>query len=398
MLLKEHTISAFRSIISNKLRAALSMLGIVIGVSAIIILLALGEGTTATIQSRFSSMGANLITLTAGSSSSSRIGGSGGGTPSDLLDDDLLNFIKGIEGVKDVSPTVTSSKQFIYETYNTSAQIVGTNPVYLEFKNLTIANGNYISNDNNENLDMVAVIGNTIANDAFGSQDPIGKEIKLENKIFTVIGVLSDNSSSNSKIYIPLNTIMSKIVGTHYYGSLDIQVIDAEKSTEMKDFINQELLTYLQIDDEDDATFTLSSMSELLTTIEEMNATMKLFLGGIASISLLVGGIGVMNIMLVSVTERTKEIGIRKALGATRSDILLQFLIESMFISIFAGIIGIGISFTVVQIMKNITAAVITYNSVVLAFGSVVFIGIVFGLLPARKAANLSPIDALRYE
>lgn len=398
MLLKEHTISAFRSIISNKLRAALSMLWIVIWVSAIIILLALWEGTTATIQSRFSSMWANLITLSAWSASSSRIWGSWWWTPSDLLDDDLLNFIKTIEWVKAVSPTVTSSKQFIFDTYNTNSQVIWTNPVYLEFKNLTVANWNYISNDNNENLDMVAVIWNTIATDAFGTQDPIWKEIKLENKIFTVIWVLSDNSSSNSKVYIPLNTMMWKIAGTHYYGSLDIQVTDAEKSTEMKEFINQELLTYLKIDDEDDATFSLSSMSELLTTIEEMNATMKLFLWWIASISLLVWGIWVMNIMLVSVTERTKEIGIRKALWATRSDILLQFLIESMFISIFAGVIWIWISFATVQLLKSFTSAVITYNSVVLAFGSVVFIWIVFGLLPARKAANLSPIDALRYE
>lgn len=398
MLLKEHTISAFRSIISNKLRAALSMLWIVIWVSAIIILLALWEWTTAAIQSRFSSMWANIITLTAWSSSSSRIWWSWWWTPSNLLDEDLVKFLQWIEWVKEVSPTVTTSKQFIYESYNTNTQVIGTNPLYLELKNLSISNWNYISHDNNDKLDMVVVIGNSIATDAFGSQDPIWKEIKLENKIFTVIWVLSDNSNSNSRIYVPLNTIMSKVVGTHYYGSLDIQVTDTEQSTEMKDFINKELLTYLKIDDEADSTFTLSSMNELLTTIEEMNATMKLFLGWIASISLLVWGIWVMNIMLVSVTERTKEIWIRKALWATRWDILMQFLIESMFISIFAWILWIWISFATVSGLSRFTSAIITYNSVLLAFWSVVFIWIVFWILPAKKAANLSPIDALRYE
>lgn len=398
MIIKEHFVWAVRSIVSNKLRSSLSMLWIIIWISAIIILLALGNGTSSKMMDKFSSMWANLLSISPWSSNSTKIWWWGWSSSTDLIDDDFVEFVESIDWVKTVSPTVTTSRQFIYSTYNTSSSIVWVTSVYKDLKNLTVSNWNFITDKDNTQVKEVAVIWYTLAQNAFGTEDPVWKEIKLKNNIYTVVWVLASNSSSNNKVYVPLNTAMSKLLWTHYYSSLDVAVKDTDKVDYMKSLLQTELLKYLKIDSVDDATFSISSMSEMLESMEEMSATMTLFLGWIASISLIVWWIWVMNIMLVSVTERTKEIGIRKALGATRNDILLQFLIESMLISIFAGAIWISISFLAVNIINNYTTAIITYNSVLLSCGSVVMIWVVFWILPASKASNLEPIDALRYE
>ncbi|MDD2487229.1 MAG: ABC transporter permease [Candidatus Gracilibacteria bacterium] len=401
MALTEYFTSAITALLSNKLRSALSMLGIIIGVFSIITMLAIGEGTSSSIVDRFNSMGANLITVSPGRSNSTRVGSvQGGGSTSNLIDDSFVEFIRNIPGVKRVSPTVNASKQFIYGTYNTNSSIVGVESLYKDIKGITISNGRFINDDDIRGSKKVAVIGYTISTDAFGSGtvDPIGKEIKLENGIYTVIGTLQDNSQANRRVFLPITTVMNKIIGTHYYSSVDIEVDDSTKTDLYQAYINTELLKYTKTANADDAPFSISSMSEILSSVTAITGTFTLFLAGIATISLLVGGIGVMNIMLVSVTERTREIGIRKAIGATRTDILMQFLIEALIISVVAGGIGIALSFVIVNAIKGILTAVITTNSIILAFGSVVMIGIIFGILPARKAANLKPIDALRFE
>ncbi len=397
MILSEHISWALNSIIANKLRSALSMLGIIIGVAAIIILMALGEGTTKSIVERFNSMGANLITLSAWASNSSRVGGISTSSSSKLIDDAFVDFIKNIPGVKEVSPSVTTNKQFIYESYNTNASIVGVQTVYQGLKNLTIADGSFFTDTDVQDGAKVVVVGYQIAQDAFGKESGVGKEIKLEKGIYTVIGTLAENSQTNRRIFAPITTAMGKISWAHYYSSVDIAVIDQTKIDFMKNFIDQELMRYTNTT-WDSKSYSLSTLSEILSSISSVTGTLTLFLGGVAAISLIVGGIGVMNIMLVSVTERTREIGIRKALGAFKKDILIQFLIEALFISIIAGFIGIAISYGVVAFVNQFLSAVISTNSILLSFGSVVVIWVFFGILPASKAANLKPIDALRYE
>lgn len=400
MIIKENIIWAINSITTNKLRSWLSMLWIIIWVFAIIVMMALWQWTTASVVERFSSMWANLITVSPWSSNSSNVRSSWWWmSSSTLIDDDFLDFVKTIDWVKNVSPTVTKSKQFIYGTYNTNTSVVWVNPVYKDMKSLTVSDWQFISEDDIGSYNKVIVLWNTLATNAFGSWvSPIWKEIKLENWIYTVIWVLADNSQANNRSFIPLTTMMMKVAWTHYYSSLDVEVKDTNKVDFMKTFIQQELLKYLEIADSDDAPFTVSTMSEILASISQVTGTLTMFLAWIAAISLIVWWIWVMNIMLVSVTERTKEIGIRKALWATRSDILYQFLTEAMFISIFAWLIWIALSFGAVQILNNFIKSVITSNSVIISFSAVVLIWIVFWILPANKAAKLRPIDALRFE
>lgn len=397
MLIKEHILSALSALINNKLRSWLSMLGIIIWVFSIIVMMALWEWTKNSVVDRFNSMWANLITISPWSSNSYDVRG-GWSSNKNLIDDEFVSFVKDIQWVKNVSPIISSSRQFIYWTYNTNSSIIWVTPIYLSIKNLSVADWSFVTQDDVDNMSNVAVIWYELAKNAFPSGDWVWKEIKLENSIFTVIWVLSDNSQSNNRVYIPLSTWMSKIVWTHYYWSMDVQVENSDNVDTMKTLIEQELLKYTGKTSSDDAEFTVSSMSEILSTVQEVTWTMTMFLSWIAAISLIVWWIWVMNIMLVSVTERTREIWIRKAIWARKDDILAQFLIEALIISILAWMIWIWLSFWAVKLLNNFMKADITTNSIMISFFSVVIIWIVFGILPASKASKLKPIDALRFE
>lgn len=277
MILTEHISGALGSIISNKLRSALSMLGIIIGVSAIIILMALGQGTTASVVDRFNSMGANLITLSAGQSNASRVGGISSSSSAKLIDDTFLEFVKNIPGVKDISPSVTANKQFISGTYNTNAGITGVRTIYQTLKSLTIADGSFFSDQDVLESNRVIVIGYQLATDAFGTESPVGREVRLENGVYTVIGVLADNSQTNRRVFAPITTVMSKISGTHYYSSVDIAVEDPAKIEFMKSFIERELIRYTGTTATTEP-FTLSSLSEVLASVQQVTGTLTLFL------------------------------------------------------------------------------------------------------------------------
>lgn len=397
MIFKEHITWALSSIVWNKLRSWLSMLWIIIWVFAIIVMMALWQGTTQSVVERFNSLWANLITVTAGWSNQSNVRSVGNSTKTNILDEELVAYIKQIPWVTDVSPSVSSSRQFIYQTYNTNTSVLGVLPQYQTLKNLTLSQGSFITQEDVDESAKVIVLWNTLATNAFGSQNPIGQEVKLQDGIFTVIGVLADNSQMNNRSIAPITTVMSKILWTHYYSSIDIAVQNVEEIDTMKSVVDQELITYFNTT-VDEKPFTVSSLSEILDSIQSVTQTLTMFLAWIAAISLIVGWIWVMNIMLVSVTERTREIGIRKALWARRIDILYQFLTEALFISIIAWLIWIWLSYVVVWGINKLTTAVITSSSIIIAFSSVVFIGIFFGILPASKASKLKPIDALRYE
>lgn len=395
MLRKEYIIQTFTVMRANKLRASLSMLGIIIGVFVVVVLLAIGEGTKTDISKNFESMGANLITLRGGGSSNVRFQPA---QNSDSLDEYLVEFLKKIDGIQTISPTTTTSKQLIYNTNNTRWNIIWVLPTYQQMKNLTVSDWFFFNEDDVRENTMVAVIGKTIYDTLFSGEDAIGKDIKAENKIITVLGVFADNSAVNNAIVIPLTTAQNKIIGTSTYSSIDMTVQDTDTMDTMKKIIEDSLVSYFHVATIEEAPVQISNIAEILSSIQSVMAMMTAFLASIAAISLLVGWIGVMNIMLVSVTERTKEIGIRKAIGAMYKDILLQFLTESVFISVFAWLIGVGLSFGTVYIINKFITATITVNSVVIAFFSAVSIWIIFGILPASKAAKLKPIDALRYE
>lgn len=402
MALTEYISSAITALLSNKMRTALSMLWIIIWVFSIITMLAIWEWTSSSIVDRFNSMWANLITVSASRSNSSKVWSiQWWWSSSSLMNDKFIDFIKTIPWVKRVSPTVTASKQFIYWTYNTNASIVWAESFYPDIKWITIANWRFVSDDDITKNKKVVVLWYTIATDAFWSwseSSAIWKKVKFEDWIYTVIWTLQDNSQANRRVFMPISTVMNKIVWTHYYSSVDIEVVDPTKTDVYQTIINDELLKYTKTTDSDNAPFSVSSMSEMLSSITAVTGTMTMFLAWIATISLIVWWIWVMNIMLVSVTERTREIWIRKAIWATKTDILMQFLIEALIISVAAWWIWVALSFVIVNAIKNLLTAVITTNSILLAFFSVVMIWVVFGILPARKAAWLKPIDALRFE
>ena len=387
---------------ANKARSGLTMLGIVIGIASVIAMVSIGNGAKTSIQSSIEGLGSNLLTILPGIVQPGRgIVSSGRGAAQTLKNDDI-EIVKAIDGVAAVSPEVASRFQVIASGNNTNTTITGVVPDYLMVRNLTLANGSFISDANQRSIGRQAVLGATVATDLFSDTDPIGKTIRINKVNFNVIGVLTAKggtgfSSPDNMVFVPLSTMQKILSGMDYLSTMAVSVADKNKMTEVKDLATNALLDKHRVAEAD---FSIISQEDILGALTTVIDTFTLFLAAIASISLLVGGIGIMNMMLTTVTERTREIGLRKAIGAKRKDINLQFLSEAVMLTFIGGFFGIILGWLISFIVTStgILATQVSLSSVFLAFGVSAGIGIIFGYYPARRAGMLNPIDALRYE
>lgn len=402
----ETIIESFRILALNKMRTGLAVLGIVIGIGSVITLISLGQGSQKSIESQIQSLGSNLLTVSPTRQSSGGVMGQfGGGTSLVLADAKAIEDKFSETLVNKVSPEYSSRSQVVAGRNNTNVSVIGVYPAYAEIKKVTMEKGIFISERDVASTTKVAVLGPTTATDLFGETSPIGKTIKVGNQSLRVIGVTVSKGGSgfnnpDDMIYVPLTTAQKQIFGKTNLTSISIEAKSEEVMVQVQDEIGYLLLNQHKLNSPTDADFTIMSQSDLLNTVSQVTGTLTALLGGIAAISLLVGGIGIMNIMLVTVTERTREIGLRKALGAKKKTIITQFLVESILLTFTGGVIGmifgIAASLLISKIMN--IASSISLSSILLVIGVSSLIGIIFGLYPARKAANLQPIEALRYE
>ena len=399
---------ALRALMVNKMRSALTMLGIIIGVAAVIAMVAVGLGAESRITQAISSMGSNLLIVMSGSSTS---GGFrfGAGTQPMLTFDDAKAIATEIPGVKYTAPSRSGVVQVVYGNQNWSTMAQGTTPEMLEIRNWSIASGRSFTQQDVEGATKVCLLGNTLVENLFGGIDPVGQVVRIKKIPFTVIGVLASKGQTgmgqdqDDTIFVPLTTAQKKLFGMAFpgmVGQIAVQARGPEVLKEVEEQINDLLRQRHRILPNQDNDFTVRNLTELMGTIEQTGKVMALLLASIASISLIVGGIGIMNIMLVSVTERTREIGIRIAVGAKGRDILLQFLIESLVLGLIGGILGIGIGIVGTLILSHFTQwpTLFSVNAIFLAFLFSGSVGVFFGFYPARKASLLNPIEALRYE
>jgi macrolide transport system ATP-binding/permease protein len=400
---KSYSSEAIRSVTSNKVRSFLSILGIMIGVAAVIAMLGLGEGAKKSMENELSGLGSNLLVLWAGSS---RTGLPGGGNPVRIFPDDVNALKAELNNVTALAPSVNGKGlvQFEEKTWNTN--ITGTTTDYVNLRSFMPDIGRNFTKEEENSRARVAIIGRTIVKNLFGDKDPIGAEIRINRIYFQVIGLLPAKGSNgwqdrDDTIVIPLETAMRRVFGYETVHSVDIQVDKPENMPSVETQIKSVIQQRKRLSDEkvDDA-ITVRNMADIQAAISSTNKIMSLLLSIIASISLLVGGIGVMNIMLVSVTERTREIGLRKALGATKRDILSQFLFEAALLGIIGGGLGVMLGWGAAKIAAAFTNWPFDVSPTVVAFvaGVTAFVGIVFGFWPAKKAAALQPIQALKHE
>ncbi len=408
MNILENIRNALGAINSNKLRSALTMLGIIIGVSSVVLMIAIGQGAQRSVTSRIQSLGTNLLTVSPGSPNQTnvRFGGGGGGQGGGLTRDDVAAIREHVTGLSGVSPEVSSRMQVINGPLNMSTSIQGVTPDYTTVRNASVAYGSFITEENIQQMDKVAVLGQQALTTLFPDDpDPLGKDIRIQNTIFTVIGVMQSKGQQgfqnlDDMILIPLSTMQARVTGQTAVSTVGVSVADQAEMSKKQAEITAVLLNAHGINDVSKQNFTVLNQADAVETLNQVTGIFTLLLGGIAAISLLVGGIGVMNIMLVSVTERTREIGIRKAIGAKKRDILLQFLVESTVLSVLGGGIGVLLSIGGSWLVKAYAGfdASVTLSPIVMAFAFSIGIGIFFGMLPAWKAAKLRPIEALRYE
>ncbi len=392
----------------NKMRSMLTSLGIIIGVSAVIVMLAVGSGASKKIASDMESMGSNLLMIRSASAKSGGVRMGSGTRPTLTLKDSQAIEDKA-RGVLAVAPYSAESKQVTYGNQNWSTSIGGTTNEYLFIRNYEIESGRGFIPEDVKNGTKVAIIGQTVATELFGDVDPINKTIRIGNIPFKVIGLLKSKGSSgmgqdqDDLVFIPITTAQRKVFGTDFPGTVNMITVKAQNDQVLsiaQEDINEILKNRHHIGAKQDNDFEIRNLAEMQETIKSTTKTMSLLLGAIAGVSLIVGGIGIMNIMLVSVTERTKEIGIRMAIGAKASDIRIQFLIESFLLSISGGLVGVvfGVAGAwLMHVWAGMNIA-ITLASIMLSLGFSAAIGVGFGYYPAYKASLLNPIDALRYE
>ena len=403
--IREHVRLGLKTLAANKVRTGLSMLGILIGVAAVVAMLALGEGAKRSIEARLSALGSNLLMLRQGAA---RVRGvtieSGAATR--LTIEDVAAIKEQLPSVREASGTVYGRGQLSYLNKNWNTQIMGTGPVYASMRASQPDVGRFFSDDENRRRARVAVVGRTLVRELFGSDDPVGETVRINKVSFQVIGVLPEKGATGWRdqddiIIVPLATAMHRLLGKDYLDNIDIEVASAAEIDATNTAVNALMVSRHRVppSQRQDA-YQIRNLADIQEALSETSRTMSLLLASIAAISLLVGGIGIMNIMLVSVTERTREIGLRKAVGACRRDILMQFLSEAVVISAVGGLLGIGLGLLTSWLMSAAAGWAVSVStwSVLLAFGFSAGIGIAFGFYPARKAAALNPIDALRYE
>ena len=405
MLFSESFQMALTSLYANKMRSLLTMLGIIIGVGAVIALVSVGMGVRSNVTSSIASLGSNMLIVSPGSSNRGGVRGAAGSMQT-LKYDDAKAIKDKIKNIDFVSPSVSSSYQIVYGNNNWNTSVQGVTPEFMSIRSLTIGYGSFISNDDMNKRNRVAVIGTTVASNLFAKDNPVGKNIRINNQPYKVIGLLESKGQSSvgqdqdDVIYIPLTTAQERMLGITYVQSINVQVSSQDKMEQVQAEIENLLRSRHHILAGKDDDFHVRNLTSLMETVSQSTSMLTMLLGAIAGISLIVGGIGIMNIMMVSVTERTREIGIRKALGATFMNIMTQFLIESMVIGIIGGLIGIAVGCIASQIIAKVGnfTTVITLTPIIISFLFAVGIGLFFGIYPARKAAKLDPIEALRYE
>jgi len=399
---------SLRALRVNKMRSALTMLGIIIGVGAVITMLAVGTGASERISEQMASIGSNLLIIMPGSSTSGGIR-MGSGTQSTLTQDDAEAIAQECPAVSDVAPIYNGAAQVVYGNQNWSTGISGTTPGILPVRDWSLSSGRVFTEQDVRNATKVCLLGQTIVDSLFGNADPVGQIIRIKKVPFMVIGVLAKKGQSSNgqdqddTILVPLTTAQKKIFGTPFVGmvrSITVKARGADELAAAEGQINELLSQRHRIGARQEKDFTVRNLTQMMEAREQATQVMGLLLAAIASVSLLVGGIGIMNIMLVSVTERTREIGIRMSVGAKTWDIRLQFIIEALTLSLIGGVAGIIIGISGSKILSALVgwATVVSPLSVLLSFSFSGLVGLFFGFYPAYKASLLNPIDALHYE
>jgi len=408
MTIKDTFEETYAALSANMTRSSLTILGIVIGIASVIALVSIGQGATASIQSSIQSIGSNLLEITPGAQKSAGGFGvsSGRGTAQTLTQADSDAISAQVTNVSGVADEISSRYQVTGAGTNTNTTVDGVSASYATIRNVAVSDGTFITDEESSSLAKVAVLGPTAVNDLIATgTEPVGQMIRINGQQFTVVGVTvakggSGFSNPDDMVYIPVGTMALYLAGNSFLTTIDVQASNANTTTQVQNDITTLLLTRHNISNPANADFSVLNQADILASVSSISTTLTYLLGAIAGISLLVGGIGIMNMMLTTVTERTREIGLRKAIGAKKSDISRQFLVEAITLTVIGGIIGIvlGVGISMLVNLTGLVTTSISVSPILLAFGVSAGIGIIFGWYPASRAASLNPIEALRYE